>query len=125
MKIRRNLNTCLFAALVAAGASAFASTYYVDASRPDDAGGGTSWPTAKKTIQAAIDLTASGDLVLVTNGVYDTGGRAKWPAGSLLTNRVVLTNSVIVMAVSADPADTLIVGAYELWIKTGTIFRGK
>lgn len=34
-----------------------ASPYYVDASRPDDSGDGTNWSAAKKTIQAAIDLT--------------------------------------------------------------------
>jgi hypothetical protein len=44
--------------------------YYVDASRPDDAGDGRSWAMAKRTIQSAIDISVSYDTILVTNGVY-------------------------------------------------------
>jgi len=45
--------------------------YFVDASRPDDSGDGLSWPTAKKTIQAAVNLASAGSLIVVTNGVYE------------------------------------------------------
>jgi hypothetical protein len=44
--------------------------YYVDALQADDSGAGTSWATAKKTIQAAVDLTLADDTVMVTNGFY-------------------------------------------------------
>lgn len=47
-----------------------AATYYVDASRPDDAGAATNWITAKKSIQSAINLATTNDTVLVTNGTY-------------------------------------------------------
>jgi uncharacterized repeat protein (TIGR02543 family) len=43
---------------------------YVDAARPSDAGDGRSWTTAKKTIQAAIGVSAPYDTILVANGVY-------------------------------------------------------
>ena len=33
--------------------------YYTDAARPDDSGDGLSWPTAKKTIGAAVTLAAA------------------------------------------------------------------
>ncbi len=46
------------------------TTYYVDASRPDNAGAGTSWATAKKDLQNAIALAASGDQVWVKAGTY-------------------------------------------------------
>ena len=100
---------CAAACLVAMNAG-WAATWYVDAGRPDDSGDGTTWATAKKTIQAAIDI-ASNDVVLVTNGVYATGGRANWPAGYAGTTRVVISNAVIVRAVSANPAETIISGA--------------
>lgn len=45
-------------------------TVYVDANQADDSGDGTSWATAKKTIQAAINLAAVDATVWVTNGVY-------------------------------------------------------
>lgn len=45
-------------------------TAYVDASRPDDSGDGMSWATAKKTIQAAVNLAAVDGTVWVTNGIY-------------------------------------------------------
>ena len=92
-----------------------ANTYYADASNLDDTGAGTNWTTAKKTIQAAIDLTVAGagDTVLVTNGVYNYGGRTNACAG-LVTNRVVITNSLTVQAVSTNPANTLIVGAPDI-----------
>lgn len=100
---------CAAACLVAMNAG-WTATWYVDAGRPDDSGDGTTWATAKKTIQAAIDI-ASNDVVLVTNGVYATGGRANWPAGYAGTTRVVISNAVIVRAVSANPAETIISGA--------------
>ncbi|MCL1856430.1 MAG: hypothetical protein FWF84_02145, partial [Kiritimatiellaeota bacterium] len=50
--------------------AANAATYYVDASRPNDTGAGTSWATAKRTIQAAVDIAGAGDGIVVTNGTY-------------------------------------------------------
>jgi len=47
-----------------------AMTYYADIGRSDDSGDGMSWGTAKKTIQAAINLVPTGGEVIVTNGVY-------------------------------------------------------
>ena len=70
-----------------------AVTYYVDASRPDDSGAGTSWATAKQTIQSAVDLSVSGDTVLVTNGIYSTGGKVA--PGYNVTNRVMIDNKTV------------------------------
>ncbi len=44
--------------------------WHVDAAMPDDTGDGLSWSTAKQTLQAAIDVAAAGDTVVVTNGLY-------------------------------------------------------
>ncbi|NCA82824.1 MAG: hypothetical protein EOM72_08780, partial [Opitutae bacterium] len=85
-----------------------AITIHVDASRPDDSGNAASWATAKRTIQAGVDLAVvAGDTVLVTNGVYETGTRV--PPGHLLPNRVVITNEIEVRSVNG-PAATVIRG---------------
>ena len=44
--------------------------WHVDATNGADTSDGFSWATAKKTIQAAIDLAGDGDTIVVTNGVY-------------------------------------------------------
>jgi parallel beta-helix repeat protein len=64
----RRAALCLL--LPAMALSAIAETWYVDATRPDDTGDGLSWPTAKRTIQAAIDASSPGDTIPVTNGTY-------------------------------------------------------
>lgn len=89
----------------------FAHTdYYADAARPDDAGAGTSWATAKRTLQAAVDLAGEGDVVRVADGLYN--------AGSLLTPgttnlcRLVVTNDVTVRSENG-PAGAIIAGAAD------------
>ena len=60
----------VYAYLVASALCAHGAVQYVDATRPDDEGDGFSWETAKRTIQAAVDVAEVGDTVTVTNGVY-------------------------------------------------------
>jgi hypothetical protein len=73
----------------------------------DDSAVGTSWTTAKQTIQAAVDVAVAGDTVWVSNGVYETGTRVT--PGSLLLNRVVITNDITVRSVNG-PEVTVIRG---------------
>lgn len=47
-----------------------ATTYYVDAARPDDTGDGLSWATAKKTVGAAITAAANGDIIELAGGTF-------------------------------------------------------
>jgi hypothetical protein len=58
----------------------------------------TNWATAAHAIQDAVDAAAAGDTVLVTNGVYDTGG-AVTPGYSLM-NRVCFTRAITVRSVN-------------------------
>ncbi len=68
----------------------------------------TNWVTAATVIQDAIDAASSGDRVLVTNGVYSSGGAEV----SSVSNRVALINAVMLQSVNG-PDVTLIVGAAD------------
>lgn len=61
-------------------------------------------------IQAAVDAATAGDLILVSNGVYDTGGTPGEDAASPLTNRVLCAIAVEIRSVDG-PDSTFIVGA--------------
>ena len=51
--------------------SSFAQiTHYVDGFRPDNTGAGTSWATAKKDLQIAVNIAAGGDQIWVKAGTY-------------------------------------------------------
>lgn len=87
-----------------------ASIWYVH-TNGSDAANGTSWLTARRTIQAAINLANSNDTVLVSNGVYSTGGLVV-DGGDGITNRVAITNAITVKSLNG-PQWTIIQGARD------------
>ena len=96
---------CLFPAFPSS-----ATTHYVDPGSSGPVAPYSSWATAATNIQDAVDASSSGDLVLVTNGTYATGGRA--PAPGFLTNRLTVTVPITIQSVNG-PAVTIIQG-YQL-----------
>jgi len=65
----------------------------------------TNWVAAATNIQDAVDVCSDGDEVVVTNGVYATGGAEQ--AG--ISNRVCITKAIVLRSVNG-PAGTAIVG---------------
>lgn len=81
-----------------------AATFYVK-TNGNDVAAGTSWATAKQTIQAAVNLAVDGDTVLVSNGTYSTG-TAVTP-DFITSNRVVITNNILVKSVNGATTTTI------------------
>ncbi|MBN1672444.1 MAG: hypothetical protein JXR37_15495 [Kiritimatiellae bacterium] len=79
--------------------------HYVDAANGSPAYPYQTWPDAATSIQPAIDACeVAGALVLVTNGVYASGGLAVHEG---LTNRVAIVKPVIVRSVGGPAATTI------------------
>jgi hypothetical protein len=66
----------------------------------------TNWPAAATNIQDAIDISSPGDLIFVTNGIYNTGSRT---AADSTPCRVVINKAVTVQSVNG-PEATIVEG---------------
>jgi hypothetical protein len=87
-------------------AAAAADTRYVWQESPSSAPPYTSWATAATNIQDAVDAADPGDQILVTNGVYNTGGKA---LVGTMTNRVAVYKPLTLLSVNG-PKLTIIKG---------------
>ena len=81
------------------------ATRYVNLISPTPAFPYDSWTIAATNIQDAVDVALAGELILVTNGVYQAGARVV----NGMSNRVVVTKPVTVQSVNG-PEVTSIAG---------------
>jgi predicted outer membrane repeat protein len=103
----------------------------VDAANSSPVAPYSNWSTAATNIQDAIDAAEVGAIVLVTNGLYSSGGQAM--AGDLV-NRIAITKAMTVVSVNG-PAVTVIQGAWDAatngaaavrcaWLTNGALLNG-
>lgn len=60
--------------------------FFVDSTRPDDSGNGTSEGTAKQTLQAGLDLLTNGDILNIkASGTYSISTSLTLPSGNTYT----------------------------------------
>jgi hypothetical protein len=101
--------TVAVAVVVAANISTVpAATLYVSLASPNPTPPYTNWATAAHVIQDAVDAAAPGDEIVVTNGIYATGGRVV--GTNLLANRVAVDKPIALQSVNG-PQFTIIQGA--------------
>lgn len=86
--------------------NAAAVTHYVNWNSPSPTPPYTNWTTAARRLQDAVGVSTDGETVVVTNGIYSSGGLR---LSGLVTNRVALTNQITLLSVNG-PRVTFIHG---------------
>ena len=86
----------------------FAVTRYVRANSATPVAPYTNWANAAWRIQDAIDVSSAGDEIVVSNGVYNMGGKPI--DGYSLTNRVCVEVNLTIRSLNG-PQSTIIVGS--------------
>ena len=103
--------------LAFATGAAEAKTYYVNAARPNNNGNGLQASTAKKTIQAAINIAKDGDTILVQPGKYP---RIRTNNKRIIIKSVEGHRYTAILSGEDKTAEGLIVADLAAWSKNVT-----
>ena len=97
----------LFAAamLLASAGSALSALHYVDVNSTNATPPYTNWATAATNIQDAVDAAVAGDEIVVTNGIYASGGRAA--SADSTPNRVAVDKPLSVRSINGPQFTTI------------------
>lgn len=109
-KMKRLKLLAIFSVLILSARCAKAATLLVDVNGTNPVPPFADWGTAATNIQDAVDNASDGDLILVTNGIYQAGARVTPDSA---TNRVVVTRPVVLQSVNG-PLATVIDCATEM-----------
>jgi hypothetical protein len=116
---RREIFAILFGCLMLLWATigVHAATAYVNISNRTPSAPYATWATAATNIQDAVDAAAPGDVVLVNDGLYQSGGRV---VGNV-NNRVAVTKPLTLVSVNG-PGTTMILGVqYPAYNNSGGV----
>jgi len=97
VNLRKMRMMCALSTVLIHAEPAGAVTRYVDDDSANPQSPYTNAAYAATTIQAAVDVSVSNDLILVSAGLYDTGSRAA--NGANLKNRVLIDRPITVRGV--------------------------
>ncbi len=100
--------------MLMAATGARAETHYVWTASPSPGAPYTSWATAAHDLQSAVDAAGPGDTVLATNGVYNAGGSGTIINNTYASNRVAVTNGVLLRSVNGPEVTTIV--AFASWV---------
>src|SRR5438093_533618 len=103
------INLLAAALFLTIASSALAGVHYVDVNSTNATPPYTNWTTAATNIQDAVDAAVADDEIVVTNGIYASGGRGGYDSAGydIGGNRVLVDKPLSVRSVNGSQSTTI------------------